>query len=107
MTACGHASHIARPELGLGDDQPPYRAAIIDGTLKLIDLGTAGELSNRMTIKYFGAAGATECDKMTRPHREATGETLLLLVPTEVKGFDNTLTMNHTLLRTLESRPTP
>ena len=110
VASTGSAKHRAlqkdpRVCVVVQDDQPPYRAAIIDGTVDLIDLGTAGTLSHQMAIKYFGEAGAIEYDKMTRSHRETAGETLLRLAPTEVKGFDNTRLMSRSLLHALDARP--
>ena len=60
-----------------------------------------------MAIKYFGEAGATEYDRLTRSHRKASGETLLRLLPTEVTGFDNTIVASQTLLHALGERRTP
>jgi PPOX class probable F420-dependent enzyme len=112
VASSGSAKHRAlqkdpRVCVVVQDNQPPYRAAIIDGTVDLIDLGTAGKLSHQLAIKYFGEAGAIEYDKMTRSHRETAGETLLRLAPTEVKGFDNTRAMSRSLLQALDARPTP
>jgi len=79
VASTGSAKHSAlqrdpRVCVAVHDDQPPYRAVIIDGTVELIDLGTAGNISR---------------------------ETLLRLAPTDVKGFDNTQSANHSLLRNL------
>ena len=112
VATTGSAKHRAlqrdpRVCVAVQDDRPPYRAVIIDGTVELIDLGGAGDLSRRMAIKYFGEAGAIEYDKMTQSHREASGETLLRLLPTEVKGFDNTRLASQPLLHALGERSTP
>jgi len=106
VASTGSAKHRALQRnphvcVAVQDDQPPYRAVIIDGTIELIDIGTSGQISHRMAINHFGEAGAVEYEKLTRSHREATGETLLRLAPTEVKGFDNTRTASQSLLRSL------
>jgi PPOX class probable F420-dependent enzyme len=85
------------------DDRPPYRAVIIDGTIELIDLGTDSTLSQRMAVKYFGESGAVEYERLSRAQRQRDGETLLRLVPIEVKGFDNTHTTSEALLRSLDT----
>lgn len=112
VASTGSAKHRAlqrdpRVCVAVQDDQPPYRAVIVDGTVDLIDLGAAGEISHRMAIKYFGESGAIEYDKLTRTHRETTGETLLRLLPTEVKGFDNTRVTSRALLQALREQRTP
>ncbi|WP_051062970.1 PPOX class F420-dependent oxidoreductase [Ilumatobacter nonamiensis] len=80
------------------DERPPYRAVIIDGTVELVDIGTAGELSTEMATRYFGKLGANEYEKISRADRESKGQTLIRLIPSEVKGFDNTKAINKALL---------
>lgn len=80
------------------DERPPYRAVIVDGRVELVDLGTDGTLSKAMAVKYFGKLGAAEYDKISAADREATGQTLIRLVPERVKGFDNIKAINKALL---------
>lgn len=101
--ATGSAKHRAllrddRVSVTVQDERPPYRAAIIDGTVELVDIGTEGELSSELATRYFGKIGANEYHKLTSADREASGQTLIRLIPTEVKGFDNTKAINAALL---------
>ena len=43
-----------------------------------------------MATRYFGRLGAAAYHRMTRELYEASGLTLVTLVPDEIKGFDNT-----------------
>jgi len=102
--ATGSAKHRAllrddRVCVTVQDERPPYRAAIIDGTVELVDIGTDGALSAELATRYFGKLGANEYAKLSSAERESTGQTLLRLIPSEVKGFDNTKAIN-TALRT-------
>lgn len=80
-----------RVSLTIQDERPPYRVVIVSGTAVLRPLGdgdddpTAG-----MATRYFGRVGAAAYDRMTRELYEASGLTLITLVPEEIKGFDNT-----------------
>ncbi len=103
VVSTGSAKHRAlqrdnRVCVAIQDERPPYRAVMIDGTVELEDIGGDGELSTEMAVRYFGKVGAGEYDKLSREEREATGQTLIRLVPTEVKGFDNTRAINAALL---------
>ncbi len=103
VVATGSAKHRAlqrdnRVCVAIQDERPPYRAVMIDGTVDLEDIGGEGELSMEMAVRYFGKVGANEYDKMSRADRERTGQTLIRLQPTEVKGFDNTRAINAALL---------
>lgn len=80
------------------DERPPYRAVMVDGRVELVDLGGDASLSMAMAVKYFGKVGAAEYDKMSAADREATGQTLIRLIPERVKGFDNTKSINKLLL---------
>ena len=76
------------------DERPPYRAVIVEGALEFVEHGAAGapdaELGWEMAEHYFGKLAAKQYEKMMRDERAEHGTTLLRLVPTEVKGFDNT-----------------
>ncbi len=103
VVSTGSAKHRAlqrdnRVCVAIQDERPPYRAVMIDGTVELEDLGGNSEVSHEMAVRYFGRVGANEYDKMSRDDRERTGQTLLRLVPSEVKGFDNTRVINAALL---------
>lgn len=103
VVATGSAKHRAllrddRVCVAIQDERPPYRAVMIDGTVELDDIGGDGELSKEMALRYFGRLGAAEYDKLSSDEREATGQTLIRLVPSEVKGFDNTRAINAALL---------
>lgn len=79
-----------RVTVAIQDERPPYRAAIIDGTVDLVDLGADASENLSLAVRYFGRVAAATYERMYRETREAAGTTLLRLVPTEVKGFDNT-----------------
>jgi PPOX class probable F420-dependent enzyme len=103
VVSTGSAKHRAlqrdnRVCVAIQDERPPYRAVMIDGTVELDDLGGDGTLSHEMAVRYFGKVGANEYDKLSREDRERTGQTLIRLVPSEVKGFDNTRAINAALL---------
>lgn len=103
VVATGSAKHRAlqrdnRVCVAIQDERPPYRAVMIDGTVELEDLGSDSELSHEMAVRYFGKVGAKEYDKISSEERERTGQTLIRLVPSEVKGFDNTNAINAALL---------
>jgi PPOX class probable F420-dependent enzyme len=70
------------------DERPPYRALIVEGTMELVDNGTDSAFMFQQAVRYFGRIGANEYVK--QDHAEPVPSTLLRLVPTEVKGFDNT-----------------
>ncbi len=75
------------------DERPPYRAVIVEGTLETVEHGAAGapsaDIGWEMAEHYFGKVAAKQYEKMMRADRAEHGTTLLRLVPTEVKGFDN------------------
>lgn len=103
VVSTGSAKHRAlqrdnRVCVAIQDERPPYRAVMIDGVVELEDLGGDGTLSHELAVRYFGKIGANEYDKMSRVDRERTGQTLIRLVPSEVKGFDNTRAINAALL---------
>lgn len=80
-----------RISLTIQDERPPYRAVIVDGTASLRPLGEGvDDPTEGMATRYFGRLGAAAYDRMTRELYEATGMTLITLVPDEIKGFDNT-----------------
>lgn len=100
----------ARVCVAIQDERPPYRAAIIDGTVELTDIGGDGGLSRQMAVRYFGKLGAAEYEKLSKDDREANGQTLLRLIPSEVKGFDNTKVISRALLgyvRVRDNLPIP
>ncbi len=76
--------------LTIQDERPPYRAVILDGVAALSPLADTDNPTAGMATRYFGRVGATAYDKMTAEVYEASGLTLITLVPEEVKGFDNT-----------------
>jgi PPOX class probable F420-dependent enzyme len=80
-----------RISLTIQDERPPYRAVIVDGTASLRPLvdGTYNPTEG-MATRYFGRLGAAAYDRMTRDLYQASGMTLITLVPDEIKGFDNT-----------------
>jgi PPOX class probable F420-dependent enzyme len=75
------------------DERPPYRAVIVEGTIEIVEPGSAGtpegELAWQMAEHYFGKVAAKQYEKMVREERAEHGTLLLRLVPSEVKGFDN------------------
>jgi len=75
------------------DERPPYRAVIVEGTIEIVEPGSSGtpegELAWQMAEHYFGKVAAKQYEKMVREERAEHGTLLLRLVPSEVKGFDN------------------
>ena len=101
--ATGSAKHRAllkdaRVCVTVQDERPPYRAVIIDGTVELSELPEDDTLGFDLAVRYFGKYVAGEYWKMTAEDRAANGTTVVTLVPTEVKGFDNTRAINRALL---------
>jgi len=101
--ATGSAKHRAllkdaRVCVTIQDERPPYRAVIIDGTLEMADLAEGDTFAFDMAVRYFGKYAAGEYWKMTAEEREEHGNTVLTLVPSEVKGFDNTRAIGKALL---------
>lgn len=85
-----------RLSLTIQDERPPYRAVIVDGTASLRSLGDGvDDPTEGMATRYFGRLGAAAYDRMTRELYEATGMTLITLVPEEMKGFDNTKALSR------------
>ena len=80
-----------RISLTIQDERPPYRAVIVDGTASLRSLvDGADDPTDGMATRYLGRLGAAAYDRMTRELYEASGMTLITLIPDEIKGFDNT-----------------
>jgi PPOX class probable F420-dependent enzyme len=107
--ATGSAKHRAllkdaRVCVTIQDERPPYRAVIIDGTLEIADLPEGDTLAVDMAVRYFGKYAAGEYWKMTEEERQKSGSTVLTLVPSEVKGFDNTRSINRALLTAVRVR---
>jgi len=75
--------------LTIQDERPPYRAVIVDGTASLRPLDDADDPTEDMATRYLGRLGAAAYDRMTHELYEASGLTLITLVPDELKGFDN------------------
>ncbi len=100
-----------RISLTIQDERPPYRAVIVDGTASVRPLdGHADDPTDGMAVRYFGRLGAAAYDRMTRDLYEATGMTLITLVPDEIKGFDNTKALSRAELaftRLREHLPIP
>lgn len=101
--ATGSAKHRAlqrdnRVCVTIQDERPPYRAVIVDGVVEISDAPADDPLGYEMAVRYFGKAAANEYWKMSAEDREASGRTLLTVVPSEVKGFDNTKAINKLLL---------
>ena len=113
--ATGSAKHRAllkdaRVCVAIQDERPPYRAVIVDGTLEMADLPEDDTLAFDMAVRYFGKYAAGEYWKMTEEERQKNGSTVLTLIPSEVKGFDNTRAINRALLtgvRIRNSLPIP
>jgi PPOX class probable F420-dependent enzyme len=80
------------------DERPPYRAVIIEGTVELIDAGHDVSANQALALRYFGRLGAAKYDQLYHETRAGAGATLLRLVPSEVKGFDNTRAIDRATL---------
>jgi len=94
-TTAGGAKHRAIDRdpnicLTIQDERPPYRAVIADGVASLTDLDAADDPTEGMATRYFGRLGAASYDRMTSEIYSASGMTLITLVPTGLRGFDNT-----------------
>lgn len=79
-----------RPDvtLTIQDERPPYRALIVDGTVRMEPLPDP-DPTEGMAVRYFGRAGAAAYERLTAEHYAETGMTLVTLVPRELRGFDN------------------
>lgn len=88
-----------RISLTIQDERPPYRAISVDGTASLRALrDDVDDPTQGMATRYFGRLGAAAYDRMTRELYEATGMTLITLIPDEIKGFDNTKALSRSEL---------
>lgn len=114
-TTTGGVKHRAlernpRVSLTIQDERPPYKAVIVDGTATFRDLGEGDDPTAGVATRYFGRAGAAAYDKMTKEIYAETGLTLITVVPTEIKGFDNTQALSgfeRAFVRFRESLPLP
>ncbi len=79
-----------RPEvtLTIQDEQPPYRAVIVEGRVTLRPLDD-DDPTEGMATRYLGRLGAKAYDELTAEVYAASGLTLISLVPEALKGFDN------------------
>lgn len=79
-----------RPDVTLviQDEQPPYRAVIVEGRVTLRPLD-GDDPTEGMAVRYLGRVGAKAYDELTEEVYAASGLTLISLVPDVVKGFDN------------------
>ncbi len=96
--------------LTIQDERPPYRALVIDGTATLRPLDEADDPTEGMATRYFGRLGAAAYDRMTAETYQASGLTLITLIPDEVKGFDNTKALSGfelAFIRLRERLPIP
>jgi PPOX class probable F420-dependent enzyme len=97
--------------LTIQDERPPYRAVIVDGTASLRPLDDdTDDPTEGMATRYLGRLGAGAYDRLTREVYEASGLTLITLVPDEIKGFDNTNALSKSELaftRLREHLPIP
>lgn len=75
--------------LTIQDDMPPYRAVIVDGTVRLDDAPLAGGITSWLATHYFGRFGGREYERMTADENRATGLVRITLDPVRVRGFDN------------------
>lgn len=87
-----------RVTVTIQDERPPYRAVIIDGTVEMDELDDEAEANMELAVRYFGKIAAAKYESMYRETREAAGTTLVRLVPSEVKGFDNTRAIDRATL---------
>ena len=72
------------------DERPPYRAAIIDGTVTIEDLGEDTAPSMNLAVRYFGKLAAAKYEAMYEEARKDAGMVRVTVHPHTVKGFDNT-----------------
>ncbi|MEM9041859.1 MAG: TIGR03618 family F420-dependent PPOX class oxidoreductase [Actinomycetota bacterium] len=98
-TVTGGAKHRAlerspQVSLSIQDERPPYRAVIIDGTAELASLDPDDDPTAGMAVRYFGKVAAATYDRMTKEVYEKSGLTIITVVPTDIKGFDNTHALN-------------
>lgn len=90
--------------LSIQDERPPYRAVIVDGTAELSPLDPDDDPTEGIATRYFGKTGAAAYDRMTKETYETQGLTLITVVPTEVKGFDNTHALSRAELAFVRAR---
>jgi len=103
-TTAGSPKHRAlvrdpRVCLTIQDERPPYRALLADGrvTLEPLPQGDADPTAG-MAVRYFGRVAAAEYDRMTAEEYARKGLVLITLRPTELRGFDNSRTLNAAVL---------
>lgn len=108
-TVTGSPKHKAlmrdgRVSLTIQDETPPYRAAVMEGTVELSPIvpvenpGDAADPVDGMATRYLGRLGAAAYDRMTAEAYRATGLTLVTFRPTAVSGFDNSRTTGRLAL---------
>ncbi|MEO1057954.1 MAG: TIGR03618 family F420-dependent PPOX class oxidoreductase [Actinomycetota bacterium] len=76
--------------LSIQDERPPYRAVIVDGIAELAPRDPDNDPTEGMAVRYFGKVAAATYDRMTEEVYARSGLTIITVVPTDVKGFDNT-----------------
>lgn len=102
-TVTGSPKHLAlhrdpRVTVTVQDERPPYRAAVIEGTVSLTPIEPGADPTAGIDVRYFGRLAAAEYRKMTREVYEASGLTAFRLLPTAVRGFDNTRAISRATL---------
>ncbi|HMS63246.1 MAG TPA: TIGR03618 family F420-dependent PPOX class oxidoreductase [Solirubrobacteraceae bacterium] len=70
------------------DEDPPYRAVIIDGLAELTPMA-AGEGDGASAVRYLGRTGARAYEALTAEEYATTGLLRIDVEPTDVRGFDN------------------
>jgi PPOX class probable F420-dependent enzyme len=108
-TVTGSPKHRAlerdpRVTVTVQDERPPYRAAVIEGTVTLTTIEPGADPTTGMDVRYFGRLAAAEYRKLTRELYEASGLTAIHLLPTAVRGFDNTHAISKATLAFIRVR---
>lgn len=108
-TVTGSPKHRAlardpRVTVTVQDERPPYRAVVIEGSVTLTPIEPGADPTAGIDVRYFGRLAAAEYRKLTQETYDASGLTAIRLVPTAVRGFDNTHAMSKAALALVRVR---
>lgn len=92
-----------RVSVTIQDERPPYRAVLFDSVVELEDRQVRAS-TERIEERYFGRIGGSVFRKM-QAEQAAGGFTEVVMRPTDVRGFDNTVGLNPATVAFLRVRP--
>lgn len=93
-----------RVSITIQDERPPYRAVLFDAVVELVD-SPERAVTDGIERRYFGRIGGDAYRRMMEDELSAVGFTEVVMRPTDVRGFDNTVGLNPLTVAFLRARP--